>query len=217
MWPERVPGTESAKPTMSLPENAPMTWPPTLSATTNMRSGTSSASEKFHTSFCRATQARSSSRPRQWRMRMESVMVGPPYPHGFRAGPGEPEIPPPAKQNAGCRDDALQQLCEVAGGRDDLLQQLCEVAGGCDDALLKLCEAASGRDDALRKLCKAAGGRDDALRKLCEVAGGRDDAFLQDYSLLRSSCLASRQRDSSSSMEACSALRPEVRRRFSIH
>ena len=35
-----------------------MTWPPSLSATTNMRSGTSSASVKFHTSFCSATHAR---------------------------------------------------------------------------------------------------------------------------------------------------------------
>src|SRR5581483_7626281 len=67
MWPERVPGTESANPTIVWPSKAPITWPPTLSATTNIRRGTSSASLKFHTSFCSATQARKSSMPRHRR------------------------------------------------------------------------------------------------------------------------------------------------------
>src|SRR5271166_1512496 len=74
-WPERVPGTESAKPTISPPSNAPITCPPTFSATTNMRSGTSSASLKFHTSFCNSTQARNSSSPWHLRIMMASALT----------------------------------------------------------------------------------------------------------------------------------------------
>ena len=36
MWPDRVPGTDNAKPTISLLLKAPITCPPTFSATTNM-------------------------------------------------------------------------------------------------------------------------------------------------------------------------------------
>src|ERR1039458_493879 len=36
---------------------APITWPPIFAATTNIRTGTRSASENFHTSFCSAKQA----------------------------------------------------------------------------------------------------------------------------------------------------------------
>src|SRR2546423_8465919 len=73
MCPERVPGTDSANPTMVSPSNAPMTCPPTLSATTNIRSGTNSASVKFQTSFCSVTHARKSSIP--WQRRSSTGMV----------------------------------------------------------------------------------------------------------------------------------------------
>src|SRR5437763_12190143 len=73
MCPERVPGTERANPTMVSPSNAPMTCPPTLSATTNIRSGTNSASVKFQTSFCSATHARKSSIP--WQRRSSTGML----------------------------------------------------------------------------------------------------------------------------------------------
>src|SRR5207302_5134368 len=73
MCPERVPETDRANPTMVSPSNAPMTCPPTLSATTTIRSGTSSASVKFQTSFCSATHARKSSIP--WQRHSSTAMV----------------------------------------------------------------------------------------------------------------------------------------------
>src|ERR1700679_1104069 len=54
--------------------NAPITCPQTFSATTNIRSGTSSPSEKFQTSFCNATHALSSSSPWQRRITMASAL-----------------------------------------------------------------------------------------------------------------------------------------------
>src|SRR5215472_14015579 len=48
---------------MESPAKAPMICPPTFSATTNIRSGTSSASSNFQTSFCNSTQALNSSIP----------------------------------------------------------------------------------------------------------------------------------------------------------
>ena len=52
-----------------------MTCPPTFSATTNMRRGTSSASVKFQTSFCKATQARNSLSPSQRRITIASELT----------------------------------------------------------------------------------------------------------------------------------------------
>src|SRR3954466_11193494 len=83
MWPERVPGTESANPTRVFPSKAPITCPPTLSATTNIRKGTNSASVKFQTSFWSATQARKSSIP--WHPRNSTDMFCHPERRGWCA------------------------------------------------------------------------------------------------------------------------------------
>src|SRR5262245_44297122 len=66
---------ETANPTSSLLalSKAPMICPPIFSLTTNMRSGTTSTSAKFQTSFCSATHAWNSSIPRHLRIVIRST------------------------------------------------------------------------------------------------------------------------------------------------
>ena len=66
---------DNAKPTSVSPSHAPMTWPPIFGASEKIRSGTSSASLKPHTSFCNATHARNSSSVVQLRSTSASTVT----------------------------------------------------------------------------------------------------------------------------------------------